>query len=326
MGARNPEKELKKNFGNFDTCVDLVESALSSTKTKIKKLNELKNGLESLFYSFDETYRVYKADIIEKEAKTEDMFNEKDEHGAPNFPHNDVWKKEQFTRYVDKGELIEEKIEAMEKADESTNEAKPLETMKEVVEHVVTELEAEKTSLGQSIGAFVDEVASCDLIAMATAEAMEKFSEKLKMRLEDLKLKSRKVDDTLREEVNDFCNMQYSKIDSVLLSICKKIPEPPPSSHHSSPSSNFTSGKEQVHLEKSKPPKFKGEEVDYPEFKRKWLSTVSKANLPQESEVDKLRDSIPPDAKDQLYGVNDTASAWRILDKRYGDKKIISMN
>ena len=52
---------------------------------------------------------------------------------------------------------------------------------------------------------------------------------------------------------------------------------------------------------------------------------MSKANLPQESEVDKLRDAIPPDAKDQLYGVTDTASAWLILDKRYGDKKIISM-
>ena len=118
MGTRNPEKELKKSFGNFDTCVDLVDSALSSTKTKIKKLNELKNRLESLFYSLDEAYRVYKADIIEKEAKTEEVFNEKDVNGAPNFHHNDVWKKEQFTRYVENGELLEEKIETLEKANQ----------------------------------------------------------------------------------------------------------------------------------------------------------------------------------------------------------------
>ena len=51
---------------------------------------------------------------------------------------------------------------------------------------------------------------------------------------------------------------------------------------------------------------------------------MSKANLPEESEVDKLRDSLPSDAKDQLYGVYTIAKAWEILEKRYGDPKIIS--
>ena len=76
------------------------------------------NRLESLFYSLDEAYRVYKADIIEKEAKTEELFNEKDVNGAPNYHHNDVWKKEHFTRYVENGELLEEKIETLEKANQ----------------------------------------------------------------------------------------------------------------------------------------------------------------------------------------------------------------
>ena len=74
-------------------------------------------------------------------------------------------------------------------------------------------------------------------------------------------------------------------------------------------SSSSKQSREQVHLEKSKPPKFRGDVVDYPEFKRKWLSIVSKANLPQESEIDKLRDSIPADAKEQLYGVKTIAKA-----------------
>ena len=52
---------------------------------------------------------------------------------------------------------------------------------------------------------------------------------------------------------------------------------------------------------------------------------MAKANLHEESEVDKLMDSIPPDAADQLYGVTKKSKAWEILDKRFGDPKIISM-
>ena len=89
----------------------------------------------------------------------------------------------------------------------------------------------------------------------------------------------------LRTEVNDFCNTETAKFDAVLLQICTKIPEPPPTTSASSQSSNYNM-KEQVYLEKSKPPKFNGDETEFPEFKRKWESIVSKARLPEESEVD----------------------------------------
>ena len=145
-------------------------------------------------------------------------------------------------------------------------------------------------------------------------------------------LKARKVGDVLRGEINDFYDIQYTKLDAALLQICGKVEETTPS--RTSPAAFPTTGasppahsgaKEQVYLEKSKPPKFKGDVVEYPEFKRKWLSIVSKANLPEESEIDKLRDSLPNDANEQLYGVSTMAKAWSILDKRFGDPKIISM-
>ena len=330
MGARNPEKELLKNFGSFDTCVNLVDSALKSAKTKPKKLYELKAKLESLFYSLDEAFRLYRADAITKDAKNEEAFNGKvsETDASPSYPHNDSWYKEQFDKYIKKAEDVEEKIDELEEAlGKAIPEVKPAEIVQEKVDHIVTEVQSEKASLGQSIESFIEEVNTCDDIALPTAEAMEKFSEKLKKRLEDLRQKSRKVDDGLREKVNEFCNTEHAKIDSILIQICKKLPLPttPPPHTFTTGSPGSSSGKQQVHLEKSKPPKFRGDEIEYPEFKRKWLSTVSKANLPQESEVDKLKDNIPSDAKDQLYGVLDTASAWLILDKRYGDKKIISM-
>jgi hypothetical protein len=49
----------------------------------------------------------------------------------------------------------------------------------------------------------VDEVTGVETIVQPTAFAMEKFSETFKMRLEDLKQKSRKVPEELRKEVND---------------------------------------------------------------------------------------------------------------------------
>ena len=176
MGAKNPEKELMKNFGKFDTCVNLVDSALFSAKTKPKKLYELKAKLETLLYSFDEAYRVYKADGIAKEAETEEAFN-----ASPTFSKKDSW----FDRFIEKTESIEEKIDTLEELqvqDKAAPEAKPAEIAQENVNHIETEVKSEKGSLGQSLTGFVDEVNACDDIPLPTAEAMEKFSEKLKMR------------------------------------------------------------------------------------------------------------------------------------------------
>ena len=40
---------------------------------------------------------------------------------------------------------------------------------------------------------------------------------------------------------------------------------------------------------------------------------MSKAFLPEETELDKLRDAIPKDAKDQIYGVTKLVEAWDII-------------
>ena len=65
-----------------------------------------------------------------------------------------------------------------------------------------------------------------------------------------------------------------------------------------------------VHLKKVDPPVFSGNEVDFPEFERKWLAIVVPANLPEEAEVDRLRDALPTDARDMLTGISKSAKAW----------------
>lgn len=51
-------------------------------------------------------------------------------------------------------------------------------------------------------------------------------SQKLKVWLEVLVQKSRKVGDTLRGEVNDFYDVEPAKLDSALLKICTKVETP----------------------------------------------------------------------------------------------------
>ena len=64
---------------------------------------------------------------------------------------------------------------------------------------------------------------------------------------------------------------------------------------------------------------------EYPDFKRRFESIVGKANLPEEAFLDKLRDSLPRDAKEMLCGVTEKSKAWSTLDERYGNKKLIAL-
>ena len=86
----------------------------------------------------------------------------------------------------------------------------------------------------------------------------------------------------------------------------------------------FVQKRELVHLEKTKPPRFDGTELEFPEFRRKWLAQVNKASLPEESELDKLREAVPRQAKDMLYGVTSLTEAQKILTHRYGNPDLIS--
>ena len=57
------------------------------------------------------------------------------------------------------------------------------------------------------------------------------------------------------------------------------------------------------------PPKFSGCEIDFPEFSRKWKAIVTPANLPEEAELDRLRDSLTKDNREMLTGVKTLVKA-----------------
>ena len=107
---------MLNSFGVFETQVNLVNLALQSNKSKVKKLNELKQKLETAYFKLDEDYRVYKTDCIEKDCQTLDAFNgvAADNPSVPNFEMNDAWSKKQMLFYMSTTVNIEEKVESLE--------------------------------------------------------------------------------------------------------------------------------------------------------------------------------------------------------------------
>ena len=312
---------MLKKHGALETFSKMIENTMKSSKTKSQKLITMKKELQEYFMSFDEAFRSYKADLIVKGSATLDTFNGVNGVGENNFFHNDSWCTEVMGSMLSLTETMEEKIDELESAEVTENKEK---VNVVEIESLTVEVKSEQDELKQTVEKFEEGISAAEKYSSSKAAALDKVADKIKKRLEQLKIKSRTVSEDLKCEVNTFCSSYSNKVDACVLTICSKLSDDAgtgflPTSSGKVPVSS------QVHLEKSKPPKFRGEETDYPEFKRKWQNIVGNANLPEESEIDKLRDSLPSDAADQLYGVTTIVKAWEILDKRFGDPKIISM-
>ena len=76
-------------------------------------------------------------------------------------------------------------------------------------------------------------------------------------------------------------------------------------------------------FKKQDPPRFKGDCLDYIEWKKQWLSQVSSHSPPSEFEIDLLKRHLPEEGKKKLYGCDSITTAWHLLDKMFGDKKLI---
>ena len=128
-----------------------------------------------------------------------------------------------------------------------------------------------------------------------------------------------------KELVKDnFIATTKSKLDSLHIMLNKKVRDVPlPSS--TSTTSGFVDRKtDQTYLKKLDPPDFKGDIVEYTDFVRKWKAQVGKAGLSQESELDRLRDHVPSQASKALYGETTMEGAWKVLDKLFGDKDLVT--
>ena len=334
-------KAMMDSWGAFDTSVKLSEQALASNKTK--KYEGLKQLVHENYFKFDKDFRNYKADIIEKQARTEANFNgssidEQTGESSVNYQHNDQWAAEQMGRYSDTMENLDDGIES------TLNNVSATKSNQSSINLLVTVANAEFTSIENSVKKLqVDIQAIADSsITMVSKSVFDAQIENLSYRLTSGLME--KVNAVLNSEEDptvdskesflakfeNFVVSQQAILDSCTSVLFSKVKldetavEPKFSSVNAMTlGSSMSHPREQVFLEKSKPPTFNGEDVDFPEFKRKWMAIVTKANLPTETELDKLRDNIPKDAKEQLYGVTKLDEAWTILTQRYGDPLLI---
>ena len=78
-----------------------------------------------------------------------------------------------------------------------------------------------------------------------------------------------------------------------------------------------------TYFKKQDPPRFKGDCLEYLEWKKRWESQVSSHKPPADFEIDLLKRNLPEEGRKKLYGCDSLSTAWRLLDKMYGDKPLI---
>ena len=312
--SRYPDKEMLKSWGSYDTTIKLCKHA--HTKGNVRRYQGLLNTLQTTFYKFDEDWRLFKDDAIKKMFKTEDAFNaETVEEGVTTVAceHNDKWFEEQFERFTDTRDMLEDVLDQTNTAAVTHTEEKAKD-----VELAVDDIRAEFKSLQTSVARLKSEIESHDDQQMQVSEVMgyENIIVKLLAKIEgDLRNKveaklavaTESIDSEysnakIRTKFGTFAEDQKTQLNTCSMILVRKsvprVEEQKPSitlTEDTSAPRVDAKPREQVYLEKTKPPKLSGVDLDFLEFKSKWLSQVNKANWPEK-----------------------TNEAFKILTKRYG--------
>ena len=101
MGSRHPDRDMMNNLASLEAYVKMIEKALTNDKTKVRKLLEMKEKVESYYFNFNQAYHLYKADLISKKKITEAQFNAKDtDTGEDSYKNNDTWADTIFAKFI----------------------------------------------------------------------------------------------------------------------------------------------------------------------------------------------------------------------------------
>ena len=315
----------------------MVTRACDPVKPSLEKsLSKNRDNLDKVFQELFHDFNCYKMDVND-----DDEFNGVDENEKVKYEHNDAWMEkieEEYFALIDKSD---DKLEilAKQKSDQSEQEAKPdLMEPKFVAEELKLrklfegQMKSEKQAITDSItlnSTTVSALAS-NSIGSSQGQAFRGSLHDISSRMDDklqklyeqlLKLLRDEEVETFQTEFLEFINMQRARIDSIEMAIVAKTKEAPVAAFAGR---SGHSGSGHTYLKKVEPPKFSGDLLDFPEFKRRWHANVTRENLEEESELDRLRDNIPDTAKKMLIGEKSLESAWKILTKLYGNKTMIA--
>ena len=267
----------------------------------------------------------------------DDNFNSMDEEGKAKNEYNDEWMEKVEEDYYDLVDKSDGKLESLvpstvaEQKVEEVQEAKEVKAcqelkMKNLVEN---QIKLERQAIHDSISNISTTVSgfASNSIGVSQGQALRSTLSNISTRIDEklqrlyeqiLPFLSDTESTTFQGEYGEFITLQKARIDSIEMSIVTKTKE----SHAAV--SGRTSGSGHTYLKKVDPPKFSGDILDFPEFKRKWAAIVTRENLEQESELDRLRDQVPETARKMLIGEKSLTNAWAILTRLYGNKTMLA--
>ena len=268
--------------------------------------------------------------------------HDKDENGANVHDHNDSWFKTVKEEYFDLVEKSDEKLDELQglvtakMSQESKPDTNVEEEVKAAQEVKVRQLfesqfKNEKKAIHDSLTFVVNTVSPLQESSISSAQAqgyrnsLHDISTRIDVRLQKLSEDLVKVSDdagvkAVQIELADFSSLERARVDSLEMSLVTKIKEVAPTSVRSS----GHSGSSHTYLKKQDPPRYGGDILEFPEFKRRWGSQVHSEKLEEQAELDRLRDNIPDAAKKMLTGEKSLENAWNILTKLYGNKTMLA--
>ena len=328
--SRNVEKNMLKSIAAYETIYSLVSKSVSADKRSVKTLQKWRNSLDDKFIELSCDWREYK----EGSNLDQSHFNEINEDG-PVIKHNDAWFNEIESKYIELCEradnMLDEPIITSNKDEvkEQGIEAKQKDIRLRDI--LLAQIESETECIEQGATKLAEEVSNLPAASIDPQKVeslllkCSSFTDRLNIGLQGLVLQCLPLmDETDVKEKSEMHNAFLAKLRGILSNIsCKVVEKSAPKAVVSAPLSAVTS-KEQTFLKKIDPPKFSGDIIDYPDFKRKWRANVSNAHLPVEGELDRLKDNIPEQAAKLIFSEVTMESAWNILDKMYGNKTMIA--
>ena len=306
-------KVMLKSLDTYRVFFDQVTKCTDPTKPSLTKSHpKIREKLDTSFLNLSTDWCAYKRET----GLSNKDFNKVDETTeAAAIEHNDAWFKSLQEEYYD---LCERSDDVLEKqADEKANvkDTKVAEEEKTKVQQekkVATLLSAQMESETEAIKAAVIKLeievsaVTAGTLEFTKAESLKakvmNLSDRLNAGLQNLVMQCLSLLEEgeaglKNNQYNQFMSQQRTRLAEITSQIVEKTKKKAEAS-----ALTVEKSKDQTFLKKIDPPKFDGDEITFPDFKRKWMANVSNSNLTPESELDRLRDNVPSQAAKTLFG------------------------
>ena len=266
--------QLKSAVNQYNNCVSKCQVVLNGTK--YDKYESTLNKLEDKYDLLTQAWETFKEEILDK-GKTVQEFNAK--KPEPNedefvYTHNDSWKEDKERSFLDLFERLSDDKPPIPEVKVDTGETAQLQVLCQEMKTLIELIGSTTLKLTENISKTADTSADetiveryVQLIHTQRERLTGVLSEKLKLRMKmtDVGVDHCYSKEEFSSQVSTFCSAQLEKLDHMELTLVHKV-KPRSFSTPGTRSSPSSSSTDKVLLAKTKPPIFKGEILDYPQF------------------------------------------------------------